>query len=108
MVLIGAVHDFSSLFASVRHGACSIAEIARANLGGPAGRALMVFIWVALTYVIVAFADITASSFVSGTEELRGGSVAFNPGGAGAAASVLYLLLAVVLGIGRASWRERV
>ena len=99
VVLIGAVHDFSALAISVRHGAQSIAEITRERLGSGAGRAILVFIWVALTYVIVAFADITASSFVSGTEELRGGSVAFNPGGAVAAASVLYLLLAVVLGL---------
>src|SRR5512144_771227 len=33
VVLIGAVHDFSSLIASVRHGGCSIAEIARERLG---------------------------------------------------------------------------
>src|SRR6186997_1095349 len=37
VVLIGAVHDFSSLIASVRHGGCSIAEIARERLGRPAG-----------------------------------------------------------------------
>jgi carbon starvation protein len=99
VVLIGAVHDFSSLTASVRHGAVSIAEIAREHLGGGAGRAMMAFIWIALIYVIVAFADITAASFVVGTEELQQGSVSFNPGGAVAAASVLYLLLAVVMGL---------
>jgi carbon starvation protein len=99
VVLIGAVHDFSSLTASVRHGAVSIAEIAREHLGGGAGRAMMAFIWIALVYVIVAFADITAASFVVGTEELRQGSVSFNAGGAVAAASVLYLLLALVMGL---------
>lgn len=98
VVLIGAVHDFSTLMASVRHGARSIAEIAREHLGTRAGRALMGFIWIALIYVIVAFADITAASFVVGTEELQQGGVSFNPGGAVAAASVMYLLLAVVLG----------
>jgi hypothetical protein len=50
-VLIGAVHDFSTLAASVRHGAHSIAEIAREHLGTRAGRALMGFIWIALIYV---------------------------------------------------------
>ncbi len=99
VVLIGAVHDFASLAASVRHGARSVAEIARQHLGSGAGRAMMAFIWIALVYVIVAFADITAASFVVGTDELRQGAVAFNPGGAVAAASVLYLLLAVVLGL---------
>jgi carbon starvation protein len=98
VVLIGAVHDFAALFASVRHGAGSIAEVARANLGTPAGRALMLFIAIALVYVIVAFADITASSFAQGTEELAGVALAFDPGGAVALASVLYLGLALVMG----------
>ncbi|MCY3002417.1 MAG: carbon starvation protein A [Planctomycetota bacterium] len=99
VVFIGAVHDFSSLVASLRHEGSSIAEIARARLGTPAGRAFMAFIWIALIYVIVAFADITAGSFVSGTEELEGAGVAFNAGGAVAAASVLYLGLALVMGV---------
>ncbi len=98
VVLIGAVHDFSALTASVRHGARSVAEIAREHLGGRAGRAMLAFIWLALVYVIVAFTNITAGSFVSGTEELAG-EVRFNPGGAVAAASILYLLLAVVMGL---------
>jgi carbon starvation protein len=99
VVLIGAVHDFASLAASVRHGARSIAEIAREQLGTGAGRAMMGFIWIALLYVIVAFADITAGTFVGGSEELKATAVNFNPGGAVAAASVLYLLLSVLLGM---------
>ncbi|MGI8785600.1 MAG: carbon starvation CstA family protein [Acidobacteriota bacterium] len=99
VVLIGAVHDFSSLTASVRHGARSIAEITREHLGQQAGRAMMIFIWIALIYVIIAFTDITSSSFVSATEELQGVQVNFNPGGAVAAASVMYLLMAVLMGI---------
>ncbi|MBI4161930.1 MAG: carbon starvation protein A, partial [Acidobacteria bacterium] len=41
----------------------------------------------------------TVESFVVGTEELRGAAGDFHPGGAVAAASVMYLLLAVVLGM---------
>lgn len=99
VVLIGAVHDFSALAASVRHGARSIAEITREHLGARAGIGMLAFIWIALIYVIVAFADITAASFTGVTEELQGTQVAFNPGGAVAAASVMYLLLAVVMGL---------
>ncbi|HEV2862477.1 MAG TPA: carbon starvation CstA family protein [Pyrinomonadaceae bacterium] len=99
VVLIGAVHDFAALAASVRHGATSVAEITREHLGTKAGRAMMAFIWIALVYVVVAFADITAGTFVAGSEELRATAVSFNPGGAVAAASVLYLLLSVVLGL---------
>jgi carbon starvation protein len=99
VVLIGAVHDFSSLAASVRHEARSIADITREHLGRRAGVAMLAFIWIALVYVVVAFADITAASFTSATEELEGMQLDFNPGGAVAAASVMYLLLAVVMGI---------
>jgi carbon starvation protein len=98
VVLIGAVHDFSALTSSVRHGARSIAEITREKLGLGAGRAMMAFIWLALIYVIVAFTDITAGTFVSGDEALAG-ETKFNPGGAVAMASILYLGLSILLGM---------
>jgi carbon starvation protein len=99
VVFIGAVHDFSSLVASVRHGGRSIAEIVRVQLGHRAWLAMMAFIWVALVYVILAFTDITASTFVGRTEELEGLALAFNPGGAVAMASVLYLGLSILMGL---------
>ncbi len=99
VVLIGAVHDFMALAASVRHGARSIADITRDHLGPKAGVAMMAFIWLALVYVIVAFADITSSSFVTGSEEMAGAVTTFHPGGAVAAASIFYLLLAVIMGL---------
>jgi carbon starvation protein len=99
VVFIGAVHDFSSLIASVRHQGRSVAEIVKETLGARAWLAIMLFIWIALIYVIVAFVDITASSFVSGGEDLAGSEFAFNPGGAVAAASVMYLALALLMGV---------
>ncbi len=99
VVFIGAVHDFSSLIASVRHEGNSIAEIVRENLGRRAWLAIMTFIWLALIYVIVAFTDITASTFVSGGEDLEGVTFHFNAGGAVAAASVMYLALAMLMGV---------
>ncbi|HJS50461.1 MAG TPA: carbon starvation CstA family protein [Pyrinomonadaceae bacterium] len=98
VVLIGALHDFSALTASVRHSAKSVAEITRDRLGIGAGRAMMAFIWIALVYVTVAFTDITAGTFVSGDEALAG-ETSFNAGGAVALASVLYLCLSVLLGL---------
>ncbi|MFN7143210.1 MAG: carbon starvation protein A, partial [Myxococcota bacterium] len=99
VVFIGAVHDFAALVASVRHGAGSVAEVARIYLGKRAWLSLVAFIWVALVYVIVAFTDVTASTFVGRTEELEGMAAGFNPGGAVAMASVLYLTLAAVMGL---------
>lgn len=98
VVLIGAVHDFSALASSVRHGAQSIAEITKEKLGIGAGRAMMGFIWIALVYVIVAFTDITAGTFVAGDDSLVG-ETRFNPGGAVAIASVMYLCLSIILGL---------
>lgn len=98
VVLIGAVHDFAALASSVRHGASSIAEITREKLGNGAGRAMMAFIWIALVYVIIAFTDITAGTFVAGDEALQN-ATGFNPGGAVAFASIAYLLLSIVLGL---------
>ncbi len=99
VVLIGAVHDFSALIASVRHGSHSIAEVARQNLGKRAWLALTAFIWLALLYVIVAFTHITADTFQGVAEEFEGIDTPFNKGGAVAASSVLYLGLALVLGL---------
>ena len=99
VVFIGAVHDFSTLVASVRHGGKSIAEVVRSQLGRPAWLAMSVFIWLALIYVIVAFTDVTASTFVSGDADMQGIEFRFNPGGAVAMSAVLYLGLALLLGV---------
>ncbi|MBH0209795.1 MAG: hypothetical protein HP495_15015, partial [Nitrospira sp.] len=42
VIFIGAVHDFSTLVASVRHGAGSIAEIARARIDTSASVQVMI------------------------------------------------------------------
>ncbi len=98
VVFIGAVHDYSALFASVRHDARSVAEILRQHVGPRAALLLLSFIWVSLVYVILAFTDITAANFVGKSEDLPNGTT-FDAGGAVAAASVSYLLLAIVLGL---------
>lgn len=99
VILIGAVHDLSALVASIRHRGNSIAEIVKENIGPRAWFAMMIFIWISLLYVIVAFTDITAGTFVGRIEELEGVSVGFERGGAVAAASTMYLLLAIVMGL---------
>jgi carbon starvation protein len=98
VVFIGAVHDFSALVASVRHRARSIAEVVKENIGRRAWLVFLAFIWIALVYLIIAFADITAATFLGQTEELEG-RFAFNAGGAVAAASIAYLLLSIVMGL---------
>ncbi|HEY5945196.1 MAG TPA: carbon starvation CstA family protein [Kofleriaceae bacterium] len=99
VIFIGAVHDFTTLVASVRHDARSIAEVVKHTLGDKAWLAILLFIWLALIYVIVAFVDVTASTFVTGDEDATGLTFKFNQGGAVALAGTLYLLLALVMGI---------
>ncbi len=86
-IFIGAAHDFSTLAASMRHGAQSIAEVIRASIGKRGSMLFLLFVWISLMYVIVAFTDLTASTFMA---ETYGGGVATS--------SILYLLLAVLMG----------
>jgi carbon starvation protein len=84
-VLVGGVQDFSTLIASIRHRARSIAEIARQEISPLANTLFLIFVWFALVYVIVVFLDLTTATFVS------------EPGVA--SSSVMYIVLALVFGL---------
>jgi carbon starvation protein len=91
VVFVGAVHDFASLIASVRHRGKSIGEVIEAYVG-PAGKVLfLLFSWSTLLLVIAVFIDIVANTFV--------GSPAV------ATASGLFIALAVAFGF--AAYRLR-
>ena len=87
-IFFGAVHDFSSLVVSVRHGANSIVEIVKDYLGPKGHLFFLVFVWLSLIYVITAFTDLTSGSFVE--PELGGGV---------ATSSALYLFIGIAMGI---------
>lgn len=91
-IFIGGVHDFSSLVSSIRHKAASIGEIVKEHMTRTSHILFLTFVWLALIYVIIAFTDITAQTFKTITKD-----IAFGPGVA--ASSILYLLLAVIMGI---------
>src|SRR5688572_2568333 len=63
-IFIGGVHDFTALVASIRHKARSIAEVVHDHMSRRAFLLFLSFVWLALVYIIVAFTDITAASFV--------------------------------------------
>jgi carbon starvation protein len=84
-IFIGGVHDFSALIASVRHKARSIAEVAREYMSPLAYKLLLLFIWLALVYVLTVFTDLTSSTFV------QDGGVATS--------SILFMILAIGFGI---------
>lgn len=95
-IFIGGVHDMGALIASVRHKAKSITEVVRENVSQRAFILFMLFIWITLVYIIVAFTDITARSFV-GAITLEDGTKL--PGGAIATSSILYIILPIIMGL---------
>jgi carbon starvation protein len=95
-ILIGGVHDFTALVASIRHKARSIAEVVRDHMSRRAFVLFLTFVWLALVYIIVAFTDITAASFI-GTQKLENGQAVT---GAGiASSSLMYLALPIIMGL---------
>lgn len=95
-IFIGGVHDFVALVASIRHKARSIAEVVRDHMSRRAFVLFLSFVWLALVYIIVAFTDVTAASFI-GTQTLDNGEKVT---GAGiASSSLMYLALPIFMGV---------
>ncbi|MFY9342954.1 MAG: carbon starvation CstA family protein [Planctomycetota bacterium] len=100
-IFIGAMHDFAALVGSVRHGACSIAQLLRHYLNPRSYAAFLLYVWLALVLVIVAFTDLTASAFVTALDvAVPGTEQRVAVAGAGvAASSMLYLGLSLLMGL---------
>lgn len=90
-ILIGGVHDFATLFVSIRHRARSIAEIAREYMSPLAYKLFLSFIWLTLVYVLIVFTDLTAATFA-----MDGGV---------AVSSIIFIALAI--GFGACIYRLR-
>jgi carbon starvation protein len=83
-VLIGGVHDYTALVASIRHRGRSVGEMTRSIISPAAQKIFIAFIWLALIYVLVVFLDLTASTFTAA--------------GGVATSSILFIGLAVLFG----------
>lgn len=64
-VLIGAVHDYTTLMVSIRHGGRSIPDIAKELVDGKTRVLFQVFVLVALIFINAVFAIAAAQSFVA-------------------------------------------
>ncbi len=84
-IFFGGVHDYSSLMASIRHKARSVGEIAKLYMTPLSYKLFLVFVWLALVYILVVFVDLTATGFTSNPEV--------------ATSSILYIFLAVIFGL---------
>jgi carbon starvation protein len=92
-IFVGGVHDWGSLFASVRHDGKSIGEVIRVTIGEKGKKLFNIFAYLTLILVVAAFTDICASTF------------AFDPakpeaitGAQAGTASILFILLAMGFG----------
>ena len=83
-IFFGGVHDFGSLFASVRNGGKSVGQVIESNIGKSGKRLFAIFAWLTLLLVVAAFANIVANTFVSVPEV--------------ATTSLLFIVLALVFG----------
>lgn len=84
-IFFGAVHDITSMVASLRHRGKSIGEIIQEYIGDTGKKLFLVFAFATLILVIAVFMDIVARTFVT------------VPGAA--SASVFFILLALLFGI---------
>ncbi|MGB4270640.1 MAG: carbon starvation protein A [Spirochaetota bacterium] len=84
-IFIGAVHDFSALIASVRHGGRSIGEVIEEQIGHRGKFFFLIFSWSTLVLVIAVFIIVVSRTF----EEIP----------AAASASTLFIFIAVVFGL---------
>jgi carbon starvation protein len=84
-IFLGAVHDFSALVASVRHGGRSMGEVIGVHLGRSGKMIFLFFLWAAMILLIAVYLVIVATTFSSVPA-------------AGTAAS-LFIPLAILFGI---------
>jgi carbon starvation protein len=84
-IFLGAVHDFTSLVASVRHEGRSIGTIIEKYLGHSGKVLFLIFAWATLILVVAVFTLVVSATFVK------------TP--AVATASILFIILAVGFGL---------
>lgn len=85
-IFFGGVHDMGSLFASVRHEGKSIGQVINSTIGRKGKKLFEIFAWLTLILVVAAFTNIVAAAFVSTPEA--------------ATSSILFIVLAIIFGIG--------
>ncbi len=95
-IFVGGLHDFGSLFASVRHGGKSIGEIIKDSMGDRAKKLFIIFALLVLILVIASFVNVVAGTFASESV-----GITTNPTGneTTSMVSMLFILLAVIYGI---------
>lgn len=93
-IFFGAVQDFSSLLASIRHQGKSIGHVIEVNVGAKAKKLFLIFSYLTLLLVVAAFASIVVNTFVG-----FGADGALNtPNGRTATISMLFIVVSIIFG----------
>jgi carbon starvation protein len=99
VILIGGVQDYTAMIASLRNKGQSLAQIGRRSMGALTYRVFLLFMLLVLSYVVIVFLDMTASTFAPLTQAAGDAPTpAARLGGTVATASIYYILLAGVFG----------
>ncbi len=91
-IFFGGVHDYGSLFVSIRHKGKSIGEVINDTMGEKGKKLFSIFAWLTTILIVAAFSNIVASTFASTPEA--------------ATSSLLFIILAI--GFGYAVYRKGV
>lgn len=94
-IFFGAVQDFSSILASIRHKGKSIGYVIEQNVGKKAKKLFLVFSYITLLLVVAAFSSIVVGTFNGFNAE--GGLVPAN--GSTATISLLFIVVSILFGI---------
>ncbi|MFH1762486.1 MAG: carbon starvation protein A [bacterium] len=85
-IFIGAVHDFTSIFVSIRHEGRSIGEIIEKVMGLTGKKLFLIFSWSTLTLVVAVFTIVVAKTFAAVPQA--------------ATSSMLFIFISVGFGLG--------
>ncbi len=102
-IFFGAMHDFGALFASIRHGGKSIAEVIRDTMGSKAQKLFTIFALLVLILVIASFTAVVAGTFVSVAKEGEAAlplftTTAVSANASTAMTSLLFIVIAFIFG----------
>lgn len=98
-IFFGGVHDYGSLFASVRNKGKSIGTVIEDSIGLKAKRLFIIFAYLTLLLVVAAFASIVANTFKA--TFLENGAVDYAASAANASTamiSIFFIVLAILFG----------
>ncbi len=104
-IFFGGVHDYGSLFASVRHDGKSVGEIIKSSMGSRAKKLFIIFALLVLILVIASFVNVVAGTFFTSDDLIAKTGKAFGfvthptNNQTTALISVLFIVLAVIYGI---------